>query len=144
MALGRGRRPRGRRRKSTIESAQQGRSGRSLSTQVRIAMQYYQTQCVPFSQQKQVHNTPFPTGILQKRILKVGLLENLYREKRHRLKKEARIGSFRSPHQKWQSDFDPHVVVLGLVALVALAVAARGTKLELPSEWRPFNTTRLP
>ena len=48
------------------------------------------------------------------------------------------------PHQKWRSDFDPHVVVLGLVALVALAVAARGTKLELPSEWRPFNTTRLP
>ena len=56
---------------------------------------------------------------------------------RHGLKKSG-------PHQKWQSDFDPHVVVLGLVALVALAVAARGTRLELPSEWRPFNTTRLP
>ena len=43
---------------------------------------------------------------------------------RHGLKKSG-------PHQKWQSDFDPHVVVLGLVALVALAVAARGTRLEL-------------
>ena len=84
------------------------------------------------------------TGILHKSILKVGLLENIYREKRHRLNRK-RHGLIKSgPHQKWQSDFDPHVVVLGLVALVALAVAARGTKLELPSEWRPFNTTRLP
>ena len=59
--------------------------------------------------------------------------------------KTKRYGLIKTvPHQKWQSDFDPHVVVLGLVALVALAVAARGTRLELPSEWRPFNTTRLP
>lgn len=34
---------------------------------------------------------PVPTGILQKMITKVGLLENIYREKRYRLKREARF-----------------------------------------------------
>ena len=34
---------------------------------------------------------PVPTGILQKRITKVGLLENIYRKKRYRLKREARF-----------------------------------------------------
>ena len=48
------------------------------------------------------------------------------------------------PTPEMAKRFRSHVVVLGLVALVALAVAARGTRLELPSEWRPFNTTRLP
>ena len=62
-------------------------------------MQYYQTQCVPFSQQKETHMPPVPTGILQKMITKVGLLENMYREKRYRLN----VGRHRlrksSPHQ---------------------------------------------
>ena len=41
---------------------------------------------------------PVPTGILQKRITKVGLLENIYREKRYRLKKRYGLRKS-SPHQ---------------------------------------------